>query len=149
EVCDGVDNNCDNSVDNVLGVDANCMDPSNSAIKTLGQCVAKYACAKDLSGNVINNPSGPGGLTCTQVTPPSPELCNGLDDDCAGKTDNNLADPTVGVVGGPPCMGLTAQELSSFPTANLATPPCNPGITVCVDGAVVCQGRVGPVANQC
>jgi hypothetical protein len=28
-------------------------------------------------------------------------------------------------------------------------PPCNPGTTACVGGAVVCQGFVGPQPNQC
>jgi hypothetical protein len=96
--------------------------------------MAQYQCVGGASG------SGPNGLTCVQTVGPQPELCNGFDDDCDGTPDNNLVDPAVGVMGGAPCPALPAGQMQ---------PPCSPGVTACVNGAVVCQGFVGPQANLC
>jgi len=92
--------------------------------------------------------TGPNKLTCVQTVGPQPETCNGKDDDCNNVIDDNLQDPRVGVVGGAPCQPLTPLPGTSFPAGGPA-PPCDPGKTACVNGAVVCQGRVGPEPNLC
>src|SRR5581483_8691119 len=139
ETCDGVDNDCNGPIDdNIPGNGQAC--PGN----TNGPCRAVYQCVAPKPG------PGPNGLTCVQTVGPKPEVCNGIDDNCDGMTDEpaNLMDPRVGVVGGSPCTPLTPLPGTMFPATGPA-PPCNPGTTACVNGAVVCQGEVTPMPNQC
>ncbi len=65
---------------------------------------------------------------CQKCTP-QPEVCNGKDDDCDNVVDDNLTDVNQ------PC-GLDLGV-------------CMPGTTACVNGALVCQGEVGPKPPQC
>jgi len=135
EICDGIDNDCNGMVDDVLGKGAPCtMATGGGTIINIGKCFAKFTC------NGTFNPLGPNGLSCTQQVMPTAELCNGQDDDCNGTIDDNLMDPLVGVKGGSPCSPLV-------PPAD--KPPCDPGTTACVNGMVVCQGAVGPQPNLC
>src|SRR5439155_186052 len=80
ETCNGVDDDCDGLVDDVPGIGLPC---SGANVRTLGPCTATFTC------NAMTGP-GPNGLTCTQQVGPSPELCNGVDDDCDGVADDNL-----------------------------------------------------------
>jgi hypothetical protein len=131
EVCNNVDDDCNGRVDdNIPGAGAPCVDPT---LNSKGECHTVYKC-------LLPPGAGPNGLTCTQAQGPMPELCNGKDDDCDGVVDDNLRDPAVGVRGGPPCQPLPAGQMQ---------PPCDPGTTVCQNGAVVCSGRVGPQPNMC
>jgi hypothetical protein len=88
EVCNGVDDNCDGK-----------MDPANS-----GQCVTYYV---DSDGDGWGASGGSkclcapdGAFTATQagdcadnsaaISPDGKEVCNGLDDNCDGKTDEGV-----------------------------------------------------------
>ncbi len=108
--CNGLDDDCNGVVDDCTPFVA-------------GSCCASVVCP-----------------ACNPTGVPQPETCNGCDDDCDGVIDNHLMDPTVGVVGGPPCVPLASGH---------DQPPCDPGVTACVNGMVVCQGAVGPMPNQC
>jgi len=68
-VCDGIDNNCNNLIDENY-VSYSC---------GVGACKAQSTC---VSGLESCNPGAP-----------SIESCNGIDDDCDGLTDDNLAAP--------------------------------------------------------
>jgi hypothetical protein len=140
ETCNGLDDDCDGTIDNNINGDGSPC--SGTGIFTLGECSAKFECILPKPG------PGPNGLTCVQVVGPMAELCNGLDDDCDGTPDDNLADPRVGVVGGAPCTPLTPLPGTTFPAGG-PQPPCDPGLTACVSGAIVCQGEVGPQPNAC
>ncbi len=69
-----------------------------------------------------------GALVCDGAVGPMEELCNGLDDDCDGIVDD-------GIPVGAPC-GTDVGE-------------CVPGVNLCRDGAVVCDGAIGPATEEC
>ncbi|MCB9549697.1 MAG: putative metal-binding motif-containing protein [Myxococcales bacterium] len=74
ERCNGVDDDCDGRADEDFDVDA----PCGAGIGACRQ-VARLVCTDD------------GGLTCpASAQPPVAELCNGLDDDCDGRTDEDF-----------------------------------------------------------
>ena len=68
-VCDGIDNNCNNQVDEGYS-------PYSCGI---GSCQSQSTCVN--------------GIESCNPGAPSAETCNGLDDDCDGTADNNLIAP--------------------------------------------------------
>ena len=74
EICDGIDNDCDNSIDEDPILSPRCEVPGG------GSCgVGVPVCE---GGQVI----------CEPLTTAQDELCNGLDDDCDGRTDEQVSD---------------------------------------------------------
>ncbi len=118
ETCNGLDDDCDGLVDEedpMLGT------PCGSAT---GACErGSLVCER-------------GSLVCSGGRGPSREVCNGLDDDCDGQTDeHSAAEPLPGV--GQRC-GESNQGR------------CRYGTTECRGGAIVCGGAyVGPAPERC
>ncbi|MFT5430161.1 MAG: hypothetical protein ACI9OJ_000834 [Myxococcota bacterium] len=115
--CDEVDNDCDGQTDEGQELDG---------VTVGGACVALGACGP---GVVECGPDGPhcsasaGGSDDASIG----EICNGLDDDCDGSTDEGqLTD--VGQPVGEPCSGVGV---------------CGAGYVECHDGAVVCSSLPG------
>jgi MYXO-CTERM domain-containing protein len=116
EVCDGIDNNCDGNIDEGFMVGAACTNNGVGACKR--------------GGILACNASGTGTVCDAPVVTPSPEICNGIDDNCDGQTDNGTL-PGVGEACG---SGLGS---------------CKAGVTACVNGKLVCNTVSMPKAETC
>ncbi|MFO0761413.1 MAG: MopE-related protein [Byssovorax sp.] len=119
EICDGLDNDCDGKIDdNIPAVpcfgapDGVCADAAHAGTTV---CVgAKLQCS---GADVLQK----GAL---------PEVCNGLDDDCDGLTDN-------GAMGAGEACGAS----------NLF--PCTFGVKQCLAGVLTCVGAIDPQPETC
>ncbi|MGF1466758.1 MAG: MopE-related protein [Sandaracinaceae bacterium] len=116
--CDGVDDDCDGAIDNE--------DPmvGTPCGETRGACEAGV------------NSCQLGSIVCVGNRGPTPETCNGVDDDCNGMTDDPpgaMSLPGVGERCGATNIGI-----------------CEFGTTACTGGMLACGGTfVGPATEVC
>jgi hypothetical protein len=118
ETCDNLDNNCNGTVDegfdfqtdidNCGTCNHRCFFPFAKATCETGMC-KQGDC---LAGFYDRDPNVPGCETACQKTNGGVEICDGLDNDCNGVVDDNVAAATItcksmGVCAGttPTCMG--------------------------------------------
>jgi hypothetical protein len=138
EVCDGIDNNCDGQIDeNLFGPCGN--NPNGDPNE--GECRAGTAACNP----VTSTPGNPVyDIGCT-AQGPTPEVCDGKDNDCDGLIDN--ADPDMVPVDGI-CypQGLPGCTKNHDGTYNCVG-ECSVGNYSCVDGRVTCVGYQGPVSE--
>lgn len=111
EVCDNLDNNCDGLTDN------NTIDSGTACGTDVGECA--YGTNQCIGGSLV----------CVGGKGPTLELCNSLDDDCDGTTDESTIDA------GGPC----GSDVGA----------CDPGVLTCIAGTIECIGGKGPTPEVC
>lgn len=118
ELCDGVDNDCNGEVDDNI--------TNNwSGISCVGPCGSGFfICAG-------------GEYICKAFNKePSPEICDGIDNDCDGLIDEQEDLPVEF------CYSGNEQDLYSGGQ-------CRPGVRMCQNGSSVCVGEVLPTIEIC
>ena len=168
EICDGLDNDCNGTVDNGFNVGMACTS-SNQGVCAPGTLRCNGTMATQCVSTVT-----PGSRT---------ETCNNVDDDCDGQTDEGLvgnacnsSSPGVcrpgtstcsgGVAGCTPniapgsqtetcnnqdddCDGQTDEGLSGGACNTGQQGVCGPGTERCMNGSLQCQRNVNPGTEQC
>ncbi|MCP4605213.1 MAG: SUMF1/EgtB/PvdO family nonheme iron enzyme [Proteobacteria bacterium] len=129
EVCNGLDDDCNGLVDDGVdyttetGEEDRCPDYSWVGV---GACLARnYECDSDLGMWLCAD-----GVEPTDETP---DVCNNIDEDCDGETDE----------------GIIEDDECKDPGAISTDPPsiCTTGIKFC--GEAECRGAIGPKTEKC
>ena len=124
ESCDGLDNNCDGFIDNG---DPNgggrCGNGTGTCVQGVLHCTGTcVGMADGCTGGTAD------AVTCVGGVGPTPEVCDGLDNNCDGFIDNGV--PTGGTCG----------------TSNVGA--CKQGIIACIGGGTVCSGHCSATTSQ-
>lgn len=106
EVCDGKDNDCNGTIDDIADLGKACTDTSRKGVCQAGT----WACVNKVK-------------TCKQTTQSSSEICDGKDNNCDGMIDNGIncseptSEPTAETVSEP------TKEAVSEPTKEAVSEP--------------------------
>ncbi len=122
ELCDGLDNDCDGTIDN--GADNYC---PTGQVCIDGACVFVDADGDGYPSDIDCDDNDP------NVYPGAPEYCNGIDDDCDGSIDEDLAQPCY-----------------TGPPGSEGVGECHSGTQICIDGVWgECEGEQTPEPEIC
>ena len=129
EICDGLDNDCNNKVDDVPG-GCGCQNGQEKYCGTnLGECNPGIQKCVDGAWTACGGDEYQG--------PAPKELCNGLDDNCNGLVDEG--NPEGGMACGTP----------NKDQGGIHELPCQIGVMNCLQGQLQCVGGVNPTPEIC
>jgi len=148
EICNNLDDNCNGQTDELFPTKGQACNNNR-----LGIC--------RLDGMIICNPSNPNGVICsvspTIMPPPTAqmEVCDNMDNNCDGQTDEVSALGTCALVGngrcqvggGPRCMNGAPLSCPTQGNANLAMPETCNNIDDDCDGQTDNMGTCPMVGN--
>jgi len=120
EICDGKDNDCNGLIDDK---------PTD-----VGQACGPKGCQAGVLTCIAGTP------VCVGAGQPSPEVCDGRDNDCNGQVDES--DPNLGKA----CYPTGAAGCGA---TGACTGQCQRGAWVCTAGSLVCSGVVTPQMETC
>ena len=126
EICDGVDNDCNTSIDDYFPEQQQLCGFVEDADYGVGICTPGVMKCDN------------GTLHCDGHIGPSEEICDGLDNNCNGSADEGIANSTA----------IVCYE---GPVGTMAVGECRAGIRYCTDGGfdVPCDGQVLPQEELC
>lgn len=134
EICDGIDNDCVGGIDNGLTFVTYYTDAD---LDGFGTGAGQSLCANPGAG--FATVAGDCNDSNDQINPDSPEICDGIDNDCVGGIDNGLTFVTYYVDADNDSFGTgTGQSLCANPGAGFATVAgdCNDNNNQIYPGAV-------------
>ncbi|MEZ4375329.1 MAG: MopE-related protein [Polyangiaceae bacterium] len=139
ETCNGKDDDCDNQVD-------------DSPIDVGGTCGSSVGSCRTGTIQCIS-----GAPSCQGAVDPTPDICNGRDDNCDGVIDGVVVTPAKACTSNAQCTGgatcvnnlCTADAVGMGVACDVppaappgATTPCSAGTLRCQGGSPVCNGSV-------
>ncbi|HVV81497.1 MAG TPA: MopE-related protein [Kofleriaceae bacterium] len=139
EICNGIDDDCDNNIDeglvcNCTGVEI-CNNLDDDCDNRIDEDLTR-PCGTDVGECTAGTETCTAGMwTGCTATDGSAEVCDGLDNDCDGIADD------------------LSRECSDLPGGNPDVGPCHPGTQVCAPNGNgtwgACLGEVGPTTESC
>jgi hypothetical protein len=126
EVCDGIDNDCDGTIDNTFPEQQQLCGFIEGADYGVGVCTPGVM--------ICDN----GATRCEGHIGPTSEVCDGVDNNCNGSIDEGIPNST-------------AIVCYDGPAGTMAVGECRAGVRYCDDGNFggPCDGQVLPVAELC